>query len=469
MGTGTLDHPVSRRRLLQQAAGAAAVGGLALAGCGRKAQPTTQSPIIVVTFQPYIVGGLSASGSTSATTLVTEGVARFASEGGSKGITIKPELFPGTSQNVSAMEAGSGPDIVCDYQYAAYVDAGLLAPIEGYLKQSGINPKVWSSSQVAVYQQDGHMYAVPAYTGIACYAVNLSLFDTAGQPYPEPSWTYTDFQGICKTMTTDVNGTHRYGGMLYQWDNMIDGSRWIFNAFGGSLMNDSGTESNLTLPQSIKAGEWMFQDMYWPGICTTRSIDYQTAFGNGTLVMRTMGSWELLPSVTAYESLTNFKWTILPFPLFPAGRATYAGNQFWGLNIQSKHPEQAWEVMAWASASTFWQTYQMQFELVTPTLVDLWDKWISIAEAEVPSLKGQGLSWYADAAQKGYGYPPLYYKYDDSEVVSQVGSIIYQLYQQTLTDVPEAFASAAALVDTIEKQAAQQAAGKGSSTTSKTS
>ncbi len=461
---------LGRRALLQRAAGAAVISGLTLAGCGRKSAPTAQAPVVTITFQPYLIGGLSSGASKSALALVTEGLARFASEGGSKGIAIKPVIAPGTTPNVQAMTAGSGADVVCDYHYAPYVEQGLLAPVDSYLKQSGINPDIWSSSQVAVYQQNGHLYAVPAYTGIACYAYNQTLFDAAGQPYPDPSWSYEDFVTVCQGMTADVNGTHRYGGMLFQWNNQIDGSRWIFNAFGGSLMNTDGTVSTLSASNSVQAGEWMFQKLYWPKICTTRSIDYQTAFGNGTVAMRTLGSWEILPSVTAYQD--TFKWDILPFPVFPSGRTTYAGNQFWGLNVQSKHPEQAWEVMAWASASKFWQQYQMQFELVTPTRVDLWDQWISIAQQAVPSLKGKALNWYADAAQKGYGLPPLYYKYNDAAAEAAVGGVILKLYQQEITSVAAGFATADQLVDAIEQAgektaSAQSSAASGSSSASR--
>lgn len=451
---------IPRRRLIRQAAASAVAGGLAMAACSTQpAKPTTQTPVITVTFQPFFIS-LSGSLLSSAQKLVTEGLAQFAQQGGSKGIRIQMVLFQSTDANIAAMTSGSGPDVVYDYNYAPYVEQHLLAPLEGFMHEDRMNPSTWSAGQIGVYQRSGHLYALPAYMGTAVYAVNLSAFDQAGQPYPTADWTSDDFVNVCTQMTGTVNGQTRYGGMLYQWNNMIDGSRWIFNAFGGSLMSADGTTSTLSTPGSLAAGRWMFEKCYWPKICVTRSAGYWGMFGSGQLAMRTMGTWELFGSLQSYQ---NMKWTILPFPIFPAGRATFSTDDFWALNAQSKHPREAWEVIKWASAGTYWNTFNMKLQLLSPARVDLWDQWISVVEAAAPPLKGKGLHWYADAAQKGYAYAPLYYRYDDAQAEDAVGGVIGKLYSQSLTSVADGFATADKLVDAIEAAGAKAQLGSSAS------
>ena len=384
---------VDRRQFLRSASGVAVVGGLTLAGCGTSARPTTQAPVVTITFVPHLVVPFAQAGK-----LVDEGLAQFAAQGGSKGIRIQAVPGSGTTNTISSIVAGTGPDVIQDYRYSSYVDHNLVAPLNEYFKQDGIDPSIWSAGQMAVYVRDGQTYAVPCFTGTVVYAVNYSVFDTAGLSYPGADWTYKDFVSICKALTGTVNGQQRWGGMLYQWTNTLgNGARWIFNAFNGSLMNAAGTQSTLSAPGSLAAGRWMFHELYWPQICATISTpNFYKLMPQGLMSMEPIGSWVLLQKLAAYQGI---KWDILPFPVFPAGRTTLSNDDFWALNAQSKHPREAWEVMKWASAGTFWNKFNMKLQLLTPARNDLWDYWVSAAQQVAPPLKGKQLRWFADAAQ----------------------------------------------------------------------
>jgi len=453
---------LGRRELLRRTAGSAVVGGLALAACGPvKSRPSVQAPVVTITFQPYF-GAIGQGQVNSAVKLAQQALEQYSSQGGSKGIRIQVAVFPGTDSNISAMTAGGGADVVYDYHYAPYIEAGVIAPLEDFVKEFGVDESIWSAGQIAVYKQNGHLYAVPAYMGTVCYALNLSVFDAVGVSYPTADWTYKDFVTLCTQLTGTANGQLRYGGMLYQWNNMIDGSRWIFNAFGGSLMNADGTQSTLDTPGSLAAGDYMFKQLYWPKICTTRSVgNYQALFQQGLIAMRTLGTWEIFTAAVAYQD--NVKWDILPFPLWPAGRTTFSTDDFWAVNQQSKHLKEAAEVAIWASSSPYWNRFNMELQLLSPARVDMWDEWATTVQKVAPPLHGKALNWYGDAAQKGYALAPLYYKYNDPQCETAVGNIIYQLYTQQLTSVSQAFAEADKQVDAIIQQGAQQAAASSSS------
>ena len=461
-------HRLQRRTLLRGAAGVAAVGGLALAGCGpQKSQPTTQAPVVTITFQPYFVA-LGGNAQT-AQKLAAQALAEYSSQGGSKGVRIKLDIWQSTQANISAMAAGTGADVIYDYHYAPYIEPGLIAPLEGYVKDFGVDESVWSAGQLAVYKENGHLYALPAYMGTVCYAYNQSAFDALGVAYPSSDWTSGDFVSLCKQLSgTNSDGSARYGGMLYQWNNQINGSRWIFNAFGGSLMNADGTAGTLSSSGSVAAGKYMFEQLYWPKICTVRAGNYQQLFQQGNVVMRTLGTWEIFPAVLAYQN--NIKWDILPFPTYPAGRTTFSTDDFWAVNAQSKNLKEAAEVAVWASSSPYWNKFNMQLQLLSPARVDLWDQWASTVQQVAAPLKGKALNWYGDAAQKGYALAPLYYKYDDTQCEAAVGTVISQLWSQQLSDVATAFAQADQLVDAIIAQAeASSTSSAGSSSASASS
>ncbi len=447
---GATDSVFGRRQLLRGAAGAAVAGGLALAGCGQRARPTDQSPVVTITFQPHLVG-MPAANRSSAIKLVNEGLAQFSSQGGSKGIRVQALPSSGTVGTLASIIAGAGPDVIQDYVYSSFVDHNFVAPLDEYFKQDGIDTSIWSAGQMAVYVREGQTYAVPAFTGTVVYAVNYGVFDLASQSYPSPDWTSDDFVAVCRALTGMVNGKKRWGGMLYQWSNTLgNGARWIFNAFNGAVMNPSGTQSTLSSPGSLAAGRWMFHELYWPQICATISTpNFYTLLPQGLLSMEPIGSWVLLQKVAAYQGL---KWDILPFPVFPAGRTTLSNDDFWALNSQSKHPKQAWEVMKWASAGVFWNKFNMKLQLLTPARNDLWDYWVAVVQQVAPPLKGKQLQWFADAAQKGYALAPQYYRYNNQMADTVVGSWLAKLSNQQETSVATAFKNADNQVNAIERQ-----------------
>lgn len=65
--------------------------------------------------------------------------------------------------------------------------------------------------------------------------------------------------------------------------------------------------------------------------------------------------------------------------------------------------------------------------LVTPALVNLWDFWLTAIQQVAPPLRGKGLHWFADAAQKGYGYCPEYFRYQPVQADGMVGKWLTQI------------------------------------------
>ncbi len=453
-GSGYGDGPAMagrwrRRRVLQGAAGGLAVGSV-LSACGTAARPQTQDPVITVVFQPHLVAMPSGNRQT-AVRLVTQALAQFQAHGGSRGIRIRPVFSLGTTHTLAALLAGSGPDVVQDWVYAPFVDHGLLRPLDGYFKRDAVNTSLWSRGQLDVYRRGGQTYAVPAFSGTVVYAYNQGLFDQAGRPYPTPAWDETAFVDVCRQMTGTVGGNKRWGGMLYQWNNTLgNGAGWVFNAFGGSVMNRSGTRSTLGSSGSVAAGRWMFHQLYWPQICANISTPmFWQLMPKGLLAMEPIGSWTLLQKVLGYQGL---KWDILPFPVFPAGRTTLGNDDFFGVSAQSKHPDAAWSVVRWASLGKFWNTFNIKIQLLTPARVDLWDYWVQAVQQIAPPLRGKQLQWFADAAVHGYALAPQYYRYNNAVATAAVGGWLSKLFTRTESSVRTAFGAADLQVDAIERR-----------------
>ena len=446
---------LSRRRLLGTAS--AVVGGVALSGCARTgAQPSPLNTAVTVTFEPWWLGIGTPKRSFQ---LYQEVFTSF--EAANKGIRIQLIDFygvGGTAQNLSAALAGAGADILYDTAYSSYVDNNILLPLDGYLERDGISRSIWSAGQVAMLQTAAGMFGLPAYMSPQVYAARLDLFDTMGIAYPDPGWTYDVFTETCRKLTVSAPTQPQFGACMQWHRGGIGAGSWLFSGFGGSQTNATRTASTLSTPQDVQAGQWMYEQMLWPKIGIT-SGEYggpQSAFLNGKAGLSIMGTWNILPVAEAVGD--QFKWAFVPVPVYPAGAKTFGNADFYGVNVQCRHPDQAWQVLKWVCAEPTWQKAMMTIALLSPGLNSLWPEWEKTVISVAPLFSGKGLHYFTEAAVNGDGVPPAYYAYDNSQVSGAIAPYFQQLWNQTTT-VADAWAGIDKGVNAILSQglAGQQA------------
>lgn len=449
---------MGRRQLLGHVAGGAMLLGGAssiLAGCGGAPTRSPTRPTIV--FEPR---NSSAASFSSMLGPMKEVLAGFEQQ---YKVNVNVVVSPGTSGNIAAMLAGSGADIISDLDYAPYVQEGnFLMDLTPLLARDKISTSIWSPAQIKLYQRPNGLFALPDYFGTMVYFINLSDFDNAGVTYPDSSWTSQDLVKLAGQLSTPASGTTpaHYGANI-DWD-WVDGeeNQWAFLGFGGSIINADGTQSTLSQSGSVAAGNWVYEQLLWPGIAAPRVLTgtgYEAQqITSGVVSMSICGTWDLLPVISAVQS--SFSWDFLPFPVLPSGRFTLGTNDFYGINAETKYPEQAWQLLRWLSAETTWQIAMMKLLLISPALNSLWETWLSLLVSVVPILKGKNLQWFADAAQQGYAIPRTYYAYEDTAALSILNTYLSELASQKLTNVSQAFALADQQINSFEEQAKSQAA-----------
>ncbi len=444
-----------RRRDFFRASGAAAIVGTALAGCAPgKAHPTVANNVITLVFQPD--GTLNTSTNASLLNkLYTEALDPFIKANKGLNVTVTPSLW---GDNVAAIAGGAGSDIISDNYPPPYWQDGLLLNLDPYIKEDGIDTTAWSQGIMEVFTQPFGLMMLPAYTSPFVYCVNLSDFAAAGLPYPDPDWTWTEFTTVAQQITQYIQP--KRGVELDFFSNGPEEANYVFKGFGTSLCNAAGTKSNLGTSAAIQAGEWLYNDMLWKDIAYFRS---QAGFGTQADGFQLVAMYETWDGGVFFQAQTyqdTFDWDYLPFPVFPSGqRATMGTDDFYGINIQTKHPDQAWLLMKYLTYQTTWQKDLMKIGMLQPALLSLWPTWISAVGSVAPFMANKQLQWFEDAAVKGYAYPQQYYAYDDKQVQAVAAPYFESLYSNTTT-VAAAFTEAAAQIDSfiasIEVQAAAE-------------
>lgn len=451
---GPVGAALPRRALLRGAAGGALLAGAALMGCARTTAPAaaaTPAPAKHRIHLYMLADTDSLATNKTVQSLLQEALTPFLHA--NPGLDVKVGFMQGNSV-IPSMIAGAGPDVISDWYAAPYWEQNLLLKLDPYLKQDNIDPSVWSKGQWGVMNRPFGVFMLPAYFSPMVYAVNLSLFDQAGLPYPDPNWTHQEFARICAKLTVHTAKRNRVGAGFGFHASTIGGESWVFQAFGGNQMNAAGTTSTLSAPGSVAAGNWMYETLFWPKICTSRnqagSTYGQYNFLKGGSAMAVIWDGIVLNLAAAVRS--SFKWRIYPNPVFPAGRFTQGTEDFYGINAQTKHPKESWRLLKWLSYEKTWQSTLMRIGAVPPARNDLWGEWVSIVEQVAPPLLHSGLNWLADGAVKGYAIPGAYYRYQDTAVRRVVGPWLQKLWNQQI-DVAGAFAQADRQANALLKEA----------------
>ena len=448
---------VSRRQALRWGAGASISAGLVLAGCSTTkvaAKPTTNEPHIHLVVAPW--SGAPGGTGTVGQKLLLEGLQVWSGQYRNVDVHIVPgEANPSTT--VNSILTGTAPDVFEMWILAPFFDSNLVLPLTDYMKQDGVSTDLWTPSLIPVLTYNGELMGLPAYTNIFAMTVNLSFFDNQGLPRPNPDWTYEDLQALAPHLMTTVNGTKQPGLSIGTYSNTIGNRTWIYQAFGGGIVDSSGTKSTMSTPNSLAAGTWLYNDLVLPGYAV------ESAGNLPNIAVLMYGTAAVLPQVTQYS---GFLWDYYPMPAFPVQgatspkstwrTATYQTDDSYLVSAATRHPKHAWDLVRWMCADTYWQKYMFKVFLLAPSLNSLWPEWITTLQSRVQPLQGKNLQVFADATTKGYGFPQQYYKYEDAQCELLVAPFIQDIHTQADT-VTEAFLQIDKVVDAFEATAAATA------------
>ncbi len=465
-GVFVVVSPLVDRRRFCRLAGAAALlaSGGALAACaravtGRSAHPRVSQPGITIVFSPWTAGD---AWNSTIITLMQETLASF--ERQNPGVRVQLVQPAGGCCNpaalTAAMVAGTAPDVLLNNNFGSYAAGGYFLPLDPYLQRDNIAVSIWSSQQIQSFRgwSPVALLALPVYFNTTAYMVNLSAFDAAGLGYPDPQWTYAEFTRTAQALSSSTGTSPRYGCNLWFWTEQAWGSDWIFRAFKGAKVGPGSTTCALGEQPSLDAADWIYHEIFWPKVGTAQNTfgGYNAQFTSGRTVMSVQQTGSLLTAVTDLVS-NNMKWDIYPFPVFPAGRAAFGGDQFYALSARTKHPDQAWSLLKWLTVGTEWQRAMIKLFLMAPALNSLWPEWETIVQAVAPPLKGKAIQWFSDAAVHGYAYPTSYFRYMDAEAETIIQNYFGGLFARKYT-VRTALTQAAQQVDVLETSSAGGAA-----------
>lgn len=239
---------------------------------------------------------------------------------------------------------------------------------------------------------EGNLYVLPrdiAPIGLIYY--NKRLFDEAGIPYPNGSWTWDfgvrpelkekDFLWTVDRLTqkSPEGKTLRYG-FAPGWPQAIVDT-FVYSQ-GARYVDDpvEPTELRMTDPRIIKsyelAREMAFEHRWMPSqveLQTSLMLGVQDLFVQQKTAMFLSGIWEVpgLREKLKPGSKDFFEWDIVLVPAYKDGkRAMPTGGAGYCVLKQTKHPEAAWKLAKWM-AGPFAMNEMAKTGLAQPAIAQL--------------------------------------------------------------------------------------------------
>jgi multiple sugar transport system substrate-binding protein len=228
--------------------------------------------------------------------------------------------------------------------YVKRIDAGLLAPINSFLDEEGID--INSEYNNAYGQINGQYYGLPMKSVMNLIMINKNHLDEAGLEIPK-EWTWDDYREYAKAMTT----ADHYGSYLHSWHHFHSLLKVLGNPENPTLFNEDGS-SNMEHPLVRESLELRYQleqvdKSSVPYLETfSQQLNYRQQFFSGRASMIPTGSF----MITEWGEFTpDFEIAWAPWPKNDANSKVYTNVSGDVISIaeSSKHKQEAYDFMRW--------------------------------------------------------------------------------------------------------------------------
>lgn len=189
-----------------------------------------------------------------------------------------------------AVATGTGPtmSILMTYEVAAYLDAGLLIPMEDFFEKTGMKREDFLDGTLDVCTFDGTLYGIPQdLSGILMYW-NKDLFEKAGLDPETPPATWDEVFEFAAKINDPENGV--YGVALAA----TGGSRantCLLRSYGGDLFDMETGLPTVNSTENIEAFTLLQEKVYKPGLTPYHMTDTQAICMAGSVGIFFGGPW----------------------------------------------------------------------------------------------------------------------------------------------------------------------------------
>ena len=305
------------------------------------------------------------------------------------------------------------PDVLFLWPTPKYAAQGVLENLDSYIEKSGYNLDDYWPALLESASYDGSVYGFPRDISVEALYYNKEMFDQAGIPYPDETWTWDDLLSAAEQLTVkDASGkTERYGlGMeAGKWQ------LWV-GQNGGTILDDMRNPANCTLndPAATEAIQF-FADLLNNGYAM-RDADLSQAGGDAGVFSSGQAAMIIQNSsrVSAFNAAgLNYDVSVVPMPE-GGQRSASAGGAAWVMSAASDNKDAAWTFLSWLQSTDGGQKLYTESGEIFPAL---------LAQENPPANRQAFLTEGENAKVGRFGYFPEW-----SEIDSIIGAELSKVW-----------------------------------------
>jgi len=228
------------------------------------------------------------------------------------GISVVTETVPNAEQSQRLLtQAASGdlPDVamISARFFNALASRGLLEPLTEE-NLPGIDFDDLQPVLREAYQYDGVQYGLPTDLDTGLLFYNKEIFDAAGQDYPNPEWTWEEFQKVAADLTVGEGAGKQFGADISGAGNwgVIEA---VAASYGGSMFDQEAGVPSVDVGGGREAVE-LFDQMLRVDQSTPAPGTENAQIGNGQIAMGIYGPW----AAYYYLNGVDFEWDVTTLP-----------------------------------------------------------------------------------------------------------------------------------------------------------
>lgn len=251
--------------------------------------------------------------------------------------------------------AGEELDVVMfsnPYDYATRVQAGLLAPLDSYIEEEGLDIETEYNGLFSQGQIDGSYYGLPGKKNTYLVAINKAHLDEAGLPIPT-DWTWDEYKEYAKKLTTGEGNTKRYGSYLHTFTDFHfflkvlskPEENFILLEDGSSNMADPMIKESLQLRYDMEVADGSSVPL---ANTLSQKLDYRQQFFTQSASMIPMTS-VMITEWGEYTPEFEIAWAPWPKNSKEDEFKSYNAGDVMGIAERSEHKEEAYTFIRWMS------------------------------------------------------------------------------------------------------------------------
>jgi multiple sugar transport system substrate-binding protein len=270
------------------------------------------------------------------------------------------EISAGTAPDLVAFDSSDLPRV---YLMGALMDLTPLFEADGFDPLAEFYESVWNTGVVM-----GVPVAIAKDYSTSAFYANIDLLEQAGIDVPEEGWTYDEYLQIAQQLTIDANGNNATSpdfdpDNVVQWGTSApywggDTGWWrgfqsFLYSFGAHTISDDGTTTTgyLNSDEAVAAWEWYGDLIHVHHVVPSATYMAATNVGNDQMfsdgMLAISGSYWGPWFQDVFNQAPDLNWTAIPLPTGPGGHEAAIMWMGWGININSQHPDEAWQLLKW--------------------------------------------------------------------------------------------------------------------------